>query len=267
MGKKPDRSPLMANDTITLALQGDVSLDQFADAIQHLSGLVIGLSTDARVPDIRWEINDLEVGSTIATARGLPNGRRPNEIEEVVRSYLEVGRALEGGQTIPYSQRVREKAHAITRVLSRGVEAIRFETAEADAIIRRSPEAKEAVSRVPAERRAAYGAVTGRVHTLTSRNRLRFVLYDTLYDRPVSCYIAEGSEAQARDIWDSMATVEGWVSRDPDTGRPLSVRQITRISPLSEGDVRGYLRARAARPRRRGEATAEERIRRLRDAE
>jgi hypothetical protein len=254
----------MAKDTVTLALQGEVSLEQFAEAVRRFSALVSELSAETKATGVRWEISDLEVGSTMATARGVAD--EPKVIERVVHSYLEVGQALEGGTTVPFSPRVQAEAQGLAAILTDGIQAVRFETAEADAIVTRLAEAKAPQLPEPTEPRTAYGAVTGRVQTLTSRNRLRFVLYDTIHDRAVSCYLAEGSEDQARDIWDKMATVEGMVSRDPLTGRPLTVREIRRVEILDEGEPSGYERARGARPRRRDEAKAEERIRRLRDA-
>lgn len=254
----------MANDTVTLALQGDVSLDQFAEGIVRFSALIRELSVESGVPQARWQVEDLEVGSTTATARGVANGSN-GSVERVVASYLEVGRALEQGITIPFPSRVREEAVALTKLLGVGVEAIRFETADADAIIRSFEEATP-TPRPPVERAAAYGAVRGRVQTLTSRNSLRFTLYDAVHDRAVSCYLAEGSQDQARDIWDKMATVEGWVSRDPESGRPLSVRRIRRVTVIEdEGEPQGYLQARGAHPRG-DHPPAEVRIRRLRDA-
>lgn len=252
----------MANDTVTLGLQGDVSLAQFAEAVGRFWGLIQALSADSGV-QARWDVADLEVSSAIATARGTADGEE-EKVARVVASYLEVGQALEGGTEIPFPAPVRDEAVGLTRVLGSGVDVIRFETAEADALIRATPPELGA-HREPVPRREAYGAVTGRVQTLTSRSRLRFALYDSLHDRAVSCYLAEGSEDEARGIWDKLATVEGWVSRDPETDRPRTVRRIRRITIEDEGDPRGYQLARGVHPR--GEQDlAEVRIRRLRDA-
>lgn len=253
----------MAKDTVTLELQGSVPLDKFADAVQRFSNLVRALSAETGVPEARWDITDLSVGSAVATARGTANGS-DEKVERVVSAYLEVGRALESGTTLPFSSSVSEEAFALTRVLGNGLDAIRFETAEADALVRaRVPEPGAAP--VATERREAYGAVTGRVQTLTSRSRLRFVLYDSLHDKAVSCYLVEGDEDKARGIWDKLATVEGWVSRDPLTDRPIAVRRIAHITIVDEGDPDGYLKARGAMPRGTRDR-AEIRIRRVRDA-
>lgn len=253
----------MPNDTITLGLHGEVTLDAFASAVSGLSKLVASLSEETHgAGAVRWEIDDLEVSSAIATVKGVAPAGANGAVEQVVAAYLEVGEALAAGTTIPYPSTVRRPAEGLAQLVRDGVEAVRFETAEADALVQSAPRK----SQPPAELAAAYGAVTGRVQTLTSRSRLRFTLFDTINDRPVSCYLAEGAEDRARDIWDRTARVEGWVSRDPAGGRPLSVRRITEVTVLREPDPAGYQRARAVRPRPAGAPRAEERIRRLRDA-
>ncbi len=253
----------MPNDTVTIELQGAVTLARFRDAVDRFTDLVEGLAGELNASGLRWELDDLQVGSATATARGVPaNGASHADLDRVVRSYLEVGEALASRTTVPFAAQVRKSASELCALIGDGVTAVRFETAEADALVR---EGSTSHGPPDAEPVAAYGAVIGRVQALTSRGRLRFTLYDTLSDRAVSCYLAEGSEDQAREIWDKLAQVEGWISRDPDSGRPLSVRGITTVELLDEADVQGYRRARGALPR--GTAPrAEERIRRLRDA-
>lgn len=90
----------------------------------------------------------------------------------------------------------------------------------------------------------AYGGIQGRVQTLTNRGGLRFHLYDLLNDRSVSCYLEEGQEDIMRDVWGQLAVVEGWVHRDPVTGRPMSIRKVRNVSPVSEVATDRYREAR-----------------------
>jgi len=145
---------------------------------------------------------------------------------------------------------------------------VRFETAEADATIRSLEEAFAAsgAPESPSPQPVAYGGVTGRVQTLSSRGGLRFTLYDVLFDRAVSCYLAEGQEEIMRDVWGRMAVVEGLVTRDRVTGRPQVVRGVRGVTVVREAvsdryvDSRGILEASfAGRP-------PEEVIRKLRSA-
>jgi hypothetical protein len=111
-----------------------------------------------------------------------------------------------------------------------------------------------------------YGAIEGRIQTLTNRGSLRFTLYDTHNDKAVSCYVAEGQEDLLRDVWGRRALVEGRIRRDSQTGRPLTIRDVRRIVPLPEPEPYRFYEARGILPLMPGEEMPEERIRRLRDA-
>jgi hypothetical protein len=261
----------MPADTVTLILSGEVSLESFARAIQRFSELVRGLSIDKGAPDLDWLVADLQLSSAVATAVGRGEEEK---VARVVRAYEEVGAALEQGGRIPYSAPVRAAAEGLRSIPGRQVESITFETSEREAIIRPQPQRPPGVAEpgwparlappVPVARVAAYGAVEGRVQTLSSRGGLRFTLYDLLHDKAVSCYLAEGAEEIMRDAWGEFATVEGLVTRDPLTGRPLAVRQVTRVTIQSEIE-RSYRDARGAAPSLTG-LSPEDAIRRVRDA-
>lgn len=259
------------SDTVTLALQGNVSLAEFSAAVTRFNALIDALAADAQVEDVDWRIDALDYSSAITTARGVPlNGGDPDRIERVVHAYLEVGEALESGGTIPFRPAVTREAQGLADLLreSAEIEAVRFETAEAEAIVREpaaEPQPDLALVQ-PVKQEASYGSVTGRVQTLSSRNSLRFVVYDHIHDRAVSCYLVKGRESMMRQMWDRVATVEGWVTRDPATGRPLTVRRVSQVTPLTEVEPWDYLRARGALPLKDDDLSPEAEIRRLRDA-
>lgn len=255
------------SDTVTLELQGSVSLPQFAEAVGHFHALIAALSLESKAVDVRWEIADLNASSAIATVRGISvNGGEPDRIEQVVRNYLEVGQALESRMTVPYSSSVQKEAKGLIGMLRSGIEGVRFDTAEGEVTLRELPVAATPSGPTPPPRTlGAYGAVTGRVQTLSSRSQLRFTLYDRLYERAVSCYVAEGRESLLREIWDKRATVEGWVTRDPASGRPLAVRRITNVTVLNEVGPQAYMNARGVLPLEPGDPSPEQAIRRIRD--
>jgi hypothetical protein len=256
------------NDTVTLALDGTVSLSEFSAALARFDALIVALATESQASSVVWQIDALDFSSAITTARAVPtNGTTPEHIDRVVRAYLEVGRCLERHETIPYSPVVVEQARSLSALL-RGskIEAIRFETADADAIIREPTTDAPPANVASSPRSASYGAVTGRIQTLTSRNSLRFILYDHIHDRAVSCYLVEGGETLMRQMWDRVATVEGWVSRDPVSGRPLTVRRVSSVTPITEVEPDAYKAARGAIPRSHDDPLPESLTRQLRDA-
>lgn len=251
----------MPTDTITFALDGEVSLDVFADEVRDLSSLMAELSAgverDARID---WVVVDLKAGSAELTMRG--EAEAPEAVERTVRAYAVLGRALERGEPIPLSDRVRKRAARMVRHINprEKITAIRFETPDETYIVTVHGQGQERPAVLQ-----AYGTVTGKVQTLSSRRRLGFTLYDALFDRPVNCYLTDGQEDLIRDKWDRYAIVEGRISRDPFSGRPIAVRDITDIQAQPDYGHGDYRRARGIIPWRQGDETPEAVIRRLRD--
>lgn len=249
----------MAKDTITLALSGEVDLARFAAAVSNFEGLVQALSKEKGAEGIRWLIHDLQISSTIATVRG--ESDILGEVERVVNAYEDVGRSLQSGQRPDYSEPVVRAANAITSVLGDKITAVRFETADLEFTVASRPEIAGATTVMKSS-----GAIEGRIQTLSNRKGLRFVLFDTLNDRAISCYLSEGQEEKMREIWGKRAIVEGEISREKETGRPVAIRHIVDMKVLPELQRGGYLKARAIAPRKPGAPLAEEIIRQLRDA-
>lgn len=249
----------MGKDTITLTLNGEIDLHHFATAVSNLEVLVQGLSKEKGAENIRWVIYDLQASSAMATVRG--ESDILEEVERVVNAYEDVGQSLQAGERPDYSETVVKAANAITAVLGNKVTSVRFETPDREFTVASRPEI--AIESVVMK---SFGAIEGRVQTLTNRKGLRFVLFDTLHDRAISCYLSEGQEERMRELWGKRAIVEGEVSREKDTGRAVAIRHIADIKALEEIQRGSYLRARAVAPRKPGAPLAEVIIRQLRDA-
>jgi len=249
----------MAKDTITLALGGEVDLHRFADAVYNLEVLVKALSKAEGAEQIRWVIADLQVSSAMATTRG--ESSILEEVERVVNAYESIGECYqEGRRPIGYPPTVVKAADAIVSVIGDKVSSVRFETPDKEFTV---ASRRDLVGSVIVK---SLGAVEGRIQTLSNRKGLRFVIFDTLNDRAVSCYLSEGEEEQMREMWGKRAIVEGEISREKETGRALAVRHITDIKVLFEPERGSYLQARGIAPRKLDAPLAEDIIRRLRDA-
>lgn len=111
---------------------------------------------------------------------------------------------------------------------------------------------------------SSLGTVRGRVETLSHLRGLHFSLYDLLDDAAVTCYPTSDMEAALRDAQGCLADVTGTVRRDPATGRPLSIRDITSVDPVGEGSKTGYRSARGVLKTRE---PAEVLVRRMRDGQ
>jgi len=255
----------MPNDVIALHLEGDISITAYVTAVSRLDALIKALQKEVAEDDeIDWIISRLEAGSALTEARGVPKSSKSLPgVERTAHAYLTTGNAIAERLPIPYSGIVQQAAQSLVSVLNHDIHVMRWENAEDDITLEQVEAAALPVKR-PTE--GAYGAVEGRVQTLSSRGSLRFTLYDLLHDRAVSCYVSQESEEIMKDIWGRLAIVEGWVKRDAKTGLPLTVRRVERISILSEYPKGTYRAAGGAVKRLPDQLRGEEIIRQMRDA-
>jgi hypothetical protein len=62
----------MAGDTVTLVLSGEIMLANFTKTVSGLQRLVRSLAAEVSLgAKVRWVVDSLEAGSTIATIRGV----------------------------------------------------------------------------------------------------------------------------------------------------------------------------------------------------
>ena len=250
----------MASDTVSLYLGGDPSLDDLAAALNALRQMLSGLATLEKAQGITWTIDDLEKSSAQATFRGVAD--QSQEVERVTSRYLAVGQDLSAGRELP--RPVRAPAKRLLKVLNGRVPSVRLETAEDDVTL--SAETL-APAPSPVSPSATWGAVQGRIQVLSNRGSLHFTLYDLVHDKPVSCYLQEEQSELMRDAWGRVATVEGWVKRDPATGRPQTIRRVSRVELVDEGSRGDWRRAEGVLKSVGRDEPAETTIRRLRDAQ
>ncbi len=255
---------MAASETVTVALEGpEISLSSFAEAVSALDGLLKALTAEvAAQSSVVWEVESLEVGSAIATVRGHTIEGDPDGVARVSAAYETIGDALQRQARVPFSEKVRRRVRALTNVLNDGVPALRLETANRDYIILRDGHRQEAEQRPL----ITLGAVEGRIQALSNRRSLRFTLYDALDDRAIACYLKPGEEGMIRMLWGLRVIVEGEIRRDPLTGRPTAIRQITDVVPLPERGPDEWREAIGALADVWDGEPAEETIRRIRDA-
>ncbi len=248
----------MSKTTLTFELGGQVELKELEQGITLFRRLVSSLTSRSGVT---WVVEDLQPGSATVTLRGEADD--PAKVEHVINEYEKIGSALSRHETSRHTKtRVTRAAHAIADFAG-PLEYVRLGTPDQDYIIYGSGAADESVRITPS---VSIGAITGRVQILSSRSGLRFNLYDTVHDRAVTCYLGQGQEEIMREAWGNLATVVGRVSRDPVTGKPISIREIRQVKRLDDIPPWTYREARGAVPREPGDMLPEEVIRLLRDA-
>jgi hypothetical protein len=256
----------MAKDTITLALNGDITLDDFSVAIREFLNLVNGLRVDvAANKQIEWLIIELDAGSALTTVKGVvENADDLPEVEKVADAYLDIGYAIRDRKPINYSHPTQKAAHNLMALVNGRIRSLRFETPERDVEIFKPPELEKELERVGTLEQS-YGAVRGRVESMTRHNHLRFTLYDLVDDRAISCYLSAGSEEVMRDAWGKIAMVEGIVHRDPETGHATTVRSVTDVRVIQEGKPGDWRKAIGVACGFLGNDLPEDVIRRARD--
>lgn len=262
----------MANDTLTLALNGEVSLRSFVEAVRGLHDLVSALTSELSESRVTWIVEALESGSAMATIRGSHHSAEEAiAVAKVVNGYDRIGRSLERGEPLGYSEKVEKSARRILRVIKGGVESVRFETADTDFTFFQ-PSNQIAKTIVGAsvvaqkESRPSFAAIEGRIQSLSNRGTLRFTLYDSLDDRAISCYLRQDNEDLIREAWGRRAIIEGMARRDSTNGRATTIREISNITIIPEAVPDGYEKAFGVVPIGRDDISPEEAIRRIRDA-
>jgi hypothetical protein len=254
----------VASRTLTLSLEGDVPLDLFVEAMKRWQTLINDLSAEiAHDAKIEWVIEYLEAGSATATVRGEAATYEP--VERVARGYEVVGRSLENNQPIPYSPKIAGDSYELTTILNGKITAMRLGTPEESATIV-SPSLTTYEMRTVTPTLISYGAVEGRIQTLTDRAELRFTLYDAVFDQAVRCYLQDNQREMMRDAWGHRAIVEGRVTRDFLTGRPKEIRRIVRMDILDDVEPGSYRAARGVSPIGPDGLSPEDAVRRVRDA-
>lgn len=250
---------MVDESTLTVVFGGDVPLDLYAESMLRFRRLVDALTQEVSGGvAIDWVLDELSAGGAVATIRG--KAEHVEDVKRVVQAYATIGQALERHEVIPYSPKVARAAEALASVLNGKIASIRFET----------PSTAATVTAGTADQGraylAAYGAIEGRIEPPRSQRSLRFTLYDSLNDEAVKCLLYPEQAELVRDAWSRRVMVEGWIKREPTSGRPVEVNPVEAITVLPDIVPGSYRTARGVAPARPDAPSTEEVIRRLRDA-
>jgi len=251
---------MMREDSLVLALEGEISLEAFAQAIKHFQSLVHALTKEiSPQAPITWHIEDLQGASAVTTVCGSSSDSQA--VPGVVSGFWVVGQSLQRKQVIPYSEAVRRPALALAQNLDNSIRAIKFETHLGEAVIAVQPQEEEITGKT-----FAWGQVKGIAQTLSSRRGLKLTLYDPIFDRPILCFLREDQQEMMRGVWGKRVSVIGKIGRESEKKRAVVVFDIQQIEilppslPGSYRQARGVL-AQSAKPH------PEKILRRLRDEE
>jgi hypothetical protein len=253
----------MARQTLTLWLDGHPTLDEYVTALTHWQELIELSSTNA---SITWELDGLEISSALTTALGVSDDEQA--LLESTAQMIDIGVQLRD-TGVARDRKFAKAARGLMSVLNGRIPSLRLENERNDVTIERNPvtSRKEvAVANLDENDVAVFGAVEGRIQTVSNRGSLRFSLYDLAFDKQVSCYLDANDEDMLRNAWGRIAVVEGKVKRDPKTSRPTTVRHVTSIVVLAEPVPNAWREAQGALAGIGNGEPTETTVRRLRDA-
>jgi len=251
----------MPEDTLTSAVEGDVTLSNFAKTLNEFNALLSNLSKEVgNNAAIDWMVEELYAGSAIATFHGFFEDVKV--VETVVDAYEQVGDALANGTDLPFSEAVRRNAWNITNILDGQITSLRFETQARDFVI----SSKTITGAKSLPMKYSLGTVKGMIQTVSMRKKLSFTVWDALFDKPVNCYLKEGDEERMRSVWGKRAVVSGKIGRQAESGRPIVIREVKSIHILEDVEPGSYKRARGVLPWQQGDEKPEDVLRRMRNA-
>ncbi len=268
-----ERVTEMAKDTVALVLNGEVTLANYAKAVKGLLGLMTALGNEyASGNSIDWKIECSEAESATITIRGtVQNEEEVSGVETVINAYEHVGQQIAQGEIQDVPVDVANTIRELTGIIDTQISSLRFETAdfewEVDGPLEMLDET-EIPGRVfvPPHNLEIYGAVKGRIQSISRERTHRFAIYEYHSNRAVSCYLRPNFEEKMRQAWGKLAMVEGTIRRDPRTGAPVTVRNVQTVEVIPEGESEAWRDALGCAPNYAGGIPAEKATRRVRDA-
>ena len=216
---------------LRFSLGGEVTLNLLQDALGRFSGVLDALR-ERHAANVDWMVAGLDYGSVSTAVRAVPldNSASPR-IAAMCDEYLDAAVSIQSGDvdfTLPLHQqmykllRLADEAHPV--VVATDGQRVEIET----------PISLDGLG--GPKRYKTLGTLRGRVETLSRHNKLNFRLYELHTGVPVTCYMGPDDEATMRDVWGYTAEVTGTISRDINTDKPLTMRSITKVQPVDEGE-------------------------------
>jgi hypothetical protein len=222
----------MARTTLSLELEGEVTLADLAQAIQTVQRMADLVSDRvAHGATVRWVVRDLEAGSARAEAVGVYEDE--TVVDRIIEEIEESAKASEFMR--PGDPALQAEIDQLTAMVNGSITAIRLGGTE------RYELRPQAVGVMPlmvvaSDRSSDLGEVSGRVEAMNSHDARWFNVYDLIDNKRVRCTLSQALEGQMKDIWQRLVTVEGRVQRDAVSGRPLAVTEVTNITIHDEPD-------------------------------
>ena len=215
---------------ITLNLDGLVTPTDFLNGVRDFFGLIRTLAVEqtGSKKGIRWTVS-VQQGSNLLHATGYPTDQSTQaDVAAVARAVANGIRSLEDGNVdIPsiYSEKSLEFAKGLAMLAEngkqRGLDAVEIHV-DAE-VLPVTVQSAATVNKLLGHTYEAQGSVEGTLSTISERGGYRFVVYDDLTDRAVSCtFRREEMLHDAMKAFGRRVAAYGQVKYRDD--RPVSVK-------------------------------------------
>lgn len=232
----------MESKELTLALDGEVTLKDFSQAMLRFKELIYSLKDEvAPGSKINWVIDDLKKKCTIARIKGIAvNNEDVVSIKQIRKAYIELGRKIVHGETLTNDYPVIQAVTGLRRLINGRITSIRFETDEKKYTIKKHTIFTPTKVYWDTE---TFGGARGRVQSISDRQYLHFTLFDYNDDHPIACSSLETLKEEMRNAWGKLAYIEGTVIRDKETDLISSIGNITKITLIKEREPQEWRKA------------------------
>lgn len=226
MPKKQAPDPSQS-DELTLDFDAAlVSPDNLKKAVSAFVELLKSVSDAASVggKKIQWNMS-VRKGSCLIAAKPIADTETARAARNVIQAIPDGLRLLEKGISVMpdyFDERSLRAAKELAALPGpKGLRYIRVKRANENTNIGQKSVAS--IDRILGGQHQALGSIEGKLQTITERGQLQFVVYDSLYDKGVNCFMSDPIAQDAIGAFRKRVAVSGIIQYDKH-GRPVSIK-------------------------------------------
>ena len=222
-------------DNITLDFDGPVvTPEMFRRIVSAFVELLISVTDKAAEGGKKttWDMA-VSAGSRLLVARPVADAATRATTARVIKAIPEGLRQIEKVTLVPpkyFDNRALHAAREIAALSDGKLSYVKVQTKSGP--ITMSRQALRTLDSLLHGQHQALGSVEGKLQTITERGTLQFVVFDSLYDKGVNCFIDEDLVHEAVSAFGKRVIVTGMVQYEQG-GRPVSIR-VDEIRVLKE---------------------------------
>jgi len=217
-----------SKDCLTIDLEGDLPLEKFEKAVVAFFELIKEVTKEVlrENQQIRWTVT-VRAGSAVLNAIPHYTEDLAAQAREILHAVPSGVKSIESGtEEIPKFFN-REAVRAVKRLGSlqglkpTDITAVKIRSGSEKAFV--TPKSVVVADSLIGGQRQSYGSIEGKMQTITDRGSFRFVIYDSLFDHRVDCFIDEGLIDKAVGSFRMRVRASGMVQYD-GMGDPVSIK-------------------------------------------